>query len=73
MKKVECRFKPIQIADLKTLLNMPQNKQYTCNDYREEMRLVGLKKRLNEENLSRTEKQTIKMEIIKLEKALQLD
>jgi len=52
---------------------MPQNKQYTCNDYREEMRLVGLKKRLNEKNLSRTEKQTIKMEIIKLEKTLQLD
>jgi hypothetical protein len=52
---------------------MSQNKQYTCNDYREEMRLVGLRKRLNEENLSRTEKQIIKMEISKLEKALQLD
>ena len=55
------------------LLKMPQNKPYTCNDYREEMRLVGLKKRLNEENLSRTEKQDIKAEIAKLEKYLQLD
>jgi hypothetical protein len=55
------------------LLNMPQNKSYTCNDYREEMRLVGLKKRLNEQNLSLTEKQDIKAEIAKLEKYLQLD
>ena len=52
---------------------MPQNKKYTCNDYREEMRLIGLKKRLNEENLSRTEKKTIETEIAELEKALQLD
>jgi hypothetical protein len=52
---------------------MPQNKQYTCADYREEMRLVGLKKRLSEENLSRTEKQNIEMEIAKLEAIMQLD
>ena len=52
---------------------MPQNKPYTCDDYREEMRLVGLKKRLNEKNLSRTDKQDIKAEIAKLEKFLQLD
>ena len=70
-------IKPILIADvqsvLKELLKMPQNKQYTCTDYREEMRLVGLKKRLNEENLSRAEKQNIKKEISKLEEVLQLD
>ena len=52
---------------------MPQNKPYTCNDYREEMRLVGLKKRLNEEKLNSTEKQIIEAEIAKLEKALQMD
>jgi len=52
---------------------MPQHNKYTCSDYREEMRLVGLKKRLNEENLSRTEKKTIETEIAKLEEALQLD
>jgi len=48
-------------------------KQYTCSDYREEMRLIGLKKRLSEENLSRTEKQSLEAEIAKLEKALQLN
>jgi hypothetical protein len=48
-------------------------KNYTCSDYREEMRLIGLKKRLSEENLSRTEKQALEAEIAKLEKALQLN
>lgn len=52
---------------------MPQNKPYTCNDYREEMRLVGLKKRLNEEKMNSTEKQIIRVEIAELEKILQLD
>jgi len=52
---------------------MPQKNKYTCNDYREEMRLLGLKKRLSEENLSRAEKQAIEAEISRLEKALQLN
>lgn len=52
---------------------MPQKNKYTCSDYREEMRLIGLKKRLNEETLSQLDKQTIEAEIAKLEKALQLD
>ena len=51
---------------------MPK-KTYTCSDYREEMRLLGLKKRLNENNLSKAEKQTIEAEIVKLERALQMD
>ena len=52
---------------------MPPKRKYTCNDYREEMRLLGLKNRLNEKNLSKTEKQNIKAEIAELEKALQLE
>ena len=52
---------------------MSPKKTYTCNDYREEMRLLGLKKRLSEENLSKAEKQTIEAEIAKLESALQMD
>jgi len=53
--------------------NMPQNTKYTCSDYREEMRLLGLKKQLNEKNLSKSEKQAIEAEILKLEKILQID
>ena len=52
---------------------MPQDTKYTCNDYREEMRLLGLKKRLNENNLTPAEKRIIQAEILKLEAALQMD
>ena len=52
---------------------MPQNKKYTCSDYRTEMRLLGLKKRLNENDLSKLEKQDIEAEIVELEKILQMD
>jgi hypothetical protein len=52
---------------------MSQKKKYTCDDYREEMRLIGLRKRLNAAELSRAEKQLIEAEIAGLEKALQLN
>ena len=52
---------------------MPQDTKYTCNDYREEMRLLGLKKQLSAKNLSPAEKQAIEAEITKLEKALRMD
>ena len=52
---------------------MPQDPKYTCNDYREEMRLLGMKKRLNENDLSPAEKRTLEVEISKLEAALQMD
>ena len=61
------------IYPTRIISRMPPKKTYTCNEYREEMRLLGLKKRLNEKNLSKTEKQTIEAEITKLEKALQMD
>jgi hypothetical protein len=37
------------------------------------MRLLGLKKQLNEKNLSKSEKQAIEAEIAKLEQLLHLD
>ncbi len=52
---------------------MAHTKAYSCSDYREEMRLIGLRRRLNEEHLSRTEKQALEAEIAKLEKNLQMD
>jgi hypothetical protein len=59
--------------DLCIINGMPPKSTYTCYDYREEMRLLGLKNRLNEKNLSKTEKQVIEAEIAKLEKALKMD
>jgi hypothetical protein len=52
---------------------MGSKNSYTCNDYREEMRLLGLKKRLSEANLSESEKQAVEAEIVRLEKAMQMD
>ena len=46
---------------------------YTCRDYREEMQLLGLKRRLQQNGLAPAEKAVIEAEIEKLEKALKLD
>jgi hypothetical protein len=55
------------------LTNMPQDSKYSCNDYREEMRLLGLKKRLNDNDLTPAEQRRLEAEISKLEAALQMD
>ena len=51
----------------------PPNKIPTCNDYRQEMMLLGLKRRLAQEDLSDTEKQAIEAEIKKIEREIQID
>ncbi len=51
---------------------MNKDKKPTCNDYRQEMMLLGLRRRLAEEDLSDSEKQSIEAEIDKLERELQL-
>ena len=51
---------------------MNKDNKPTCNDYRQEMMLLGLRRRLAEEDLSDSEIQGIKAEIEKLEKEMQL-
>ena len=47
---------------------------YTCRDYREEMTLLGLKKRLeSEDGLSKEERRIIVEEIRKLELEMHMD
>ena len=46
---------------------------YTCNDYREEMVLLVLQKRLNEPGLTKEEKDTLVKEIKKIEKSMGMD
>jgi len=46
---------------------------YTCNDYREEMILVGLKKRLNMPGITKEEKDALLEEIKKVEQQMGLD
>lgn len=45
---------------------------YTCEDYRKEMRLMALRKRLEEEDLSKEEKVRIGEEIRRLEEEMKL-
>jgi len=47
--------------------------KYTCSDYRAEMMLLGLERRLQSENLSEEEKAAIIAEIRKLKESMGLD
>jgi len=44
--------------------------KYTCNEYREEMMLLGLQRRLNTEDISEEERQRLKERIKDLEVAM---
>ncbi len=46
---------------------------YTCNEYREEMILLGLRRRLMENGLNDTERQRLRDEINKIEKEMGLN
>jgi hypothetical protein len=43
---------------------------YTCNEYREEMILAGLKKRLAQNGLSENERSEVEQEILRIEKVM---
>lgn len=47
--------------------------QYTCNDYREEMILLGLQKRLASPGLTPEEKKDLLEEIARVEKRMGID
>ncbi len=46
--------------------------KYTCEDYRSEMQLVAIKKRLQQENLTKEEKLKLIEEIKQLEEEMNL-
>jgi hypothetical protein len=47
--------------------------KYTCNEYREEMILLGLQQRLSSPDLTQKEKQSLLEEIAKVEKQMGID
>ena len=49
---------------------MSDKPKYTCYEYREEMMLLGLKKRLNSENLKEEKKKALLKKIEELEKKM---
>jgi len=48
-------------------------RKYTCSDYRDEMRLLALKRRLQQNDLSAAEKERLGIEIRSLERAMAMD
>jgi hypothetical protein len=46
---------------------------YTCKEYRQEMRLLGLKNRLSDPGLDQSEKELITKEIKKLEAEMDMN
>ncbi len=48
-------------------------KRYTCNEYRQEMILVGLRKQLGNPRLSKEEKDQLEKQIRQLEAEMELD
>ena len=49
---------------------MEKKDKYTCSEYREEMMLLALQRRLNDHNLSKKERLSIIQDIEKLEMQL---
>ena len=47
--------------------------KYTCAEYRQEMLLLALRKRLNEKGLSEKERKKITAELQRLEAQMQMD
>jgi hypothetical protein len=50
--------------------NKENSQKYTCNEYREEMILAGLRKRLNQADLSNEERLEIEEEVLRREKEM---
>ncbi len=48
-------------------------KRYTCNDYRQEMMLAGLRKQLANPDLSESEKKRLEQDIRRLEAEIGID
>ena len=63
-----------ELIALSTMNDRPDHSltPYTCNEYREEMILLALQKRLQQTNLSDLERQEILGEIARLEKIVGL-
>ena len=49
------------------------NNKYTCNEYREEMILLGLKKKLESPDLTEAEKEKLHKEIKELTKKMDME
>jgi hypothetical protein len=49
---------------------LSESNKYTCHEYREEMQLLGLQKRLHDKDISEEERQDLKEKIKDLEASM---
>jgi hypothetical protein len=49
---------------------LTEKSTYTCNEYREEMQLLGLQRRLHDQDISEEERQDLKEKIKDLEASM---
>ncbi|MFO7783675.1 MAG: hypothetical protein ACQET7_05870 [Thermodesulfobacteriota bacterium] len=49
------------------------NGQYTCMEYRQEMVLLGLRRRLEQEDLTEEERRALKARLLELESEMDMD
>jgi hypothetical protein len=55
-------------------IGMPENDaRYTCREYREEMVLLGLRRRLAQEDLSEEERRALRARLARLEAEMEMD
>lgn len=64
-------------ATLSTLMTetmaLSENNRYTCREYREEMLLLGLRRRLAAGDLSKAEQHAVEEQIRRLESMMDMD
>jgi len=51
---------------------LPSDTRYTCNEYREEMVLLGLQRRLHADGISEEERESLKARIKDLESTMDM-
>ncbi|GAB4276850.1 MAG: hypothetical protein Kow0092_32620 [Deferrisomatales bacterium] len=50
----------------------PRKRTYTCSDYRDEMRLLALKRRLEQEGVPEEERRRLREEVARLEREMRM-
>ena len=74
IKRYQTLFHPQGFkTNLIKMKNSVAHQKYTCNEYREEMILLGLQRRLAVKNLSTEEKDKLLVQIKKIEKQMGID
>jgi hypothetical protein len=67
-----CRSAVLRMLRGSSIIQMTKSPDHTCADYREEMILLGLRRRVEDPDISKEEKTAILSRIQELEKSLDM-